>query len=109
MDARRTLEGGRVKRLITTVRPVPTARSASAVRAWRREASAALVSMGTETGFYLSQGLSRFAAPLFCEGAVVEVFPQLAVRLEIDHDSGLLPGFVHEETDSRNHRPTFNT
>jgi hypothetical protein len=65
-------------------------------------------SMGTETGFHLSQGLSRFAAPLLCEGAVVEVFPQLAVRLEIDHDSGLLAGFVHEETDSRNHRPTSN-
>lgn len=66
-------------------------------------------STGTETGFYLSQGLAGFAAPLLCESAVVEVFPQLAVRPEIDHDGGLLTGFIHEETDSGNHRPTSRT
>jgi hypothetical protein len=42
---------------------------------------------------------------LLCEGAVVEVFPQLAVGPEIDLHCGFLAGFVHEETNSRDHEP----
>jgi hypothetical protein len=42
-------------------------------------------------------------ATLLCEDAVVEVFPQLAVLPEVNHDGGLLAGFVHDETYARDH------
>ena len=46
---------------------------------------------------YSIQRLSRFASTITCNDAVIEVFPKLAISLQINEDGSLLSSFIGHE------------